>query len=48
METLNKEKRYTYEEYYAWEDDGRWELYGGVPHALPRGELLVHQTVFEE
>jgi hypothetical protein len=27
-------KRYTYADYLAWPEDGRWELIEGAPHAV--------------
>ena len=45
MEALRKEKRYTYEDYYAWDDDGRWELIDGVPYAMSPAPSQAHQTI---
>ena len=33
-EALPEYKRYTYEEYYSWDDDKRWELIDGIPYAM--------------
>ena len=34
MNVLQEDKRYTYSDYLAWDDDRRWELIDGVPYAM--------------
>jgi len=38
------EKRYTYVDYEAWDDDIRWELLDGVPYAMS-APSSVHQRI---
>ena len=33
-EALAEYQRYTYEDYYSWDDDKRWELIDGLPYAM--------------
>ena len=33
-EALPEYRRYTYDDYYSWDDDKRWELIDGVPYAM--------------
>ena len=41
---LEKQQRYTYEEYRAWDDDQLWELIDGVPYASP-APVRKHQDI---
>ena len=34
MEALRQDKRYTYADYYAWDDGERLELIDGIPYAI--------------
>ena len=43
-EPLPEYKRYTYEDYCAWDDDKRWELIDGVPYAMS-APSLAHQRI---
>ena len=39
----NEETRYTYTDYYSWDDDERWELIDGVPYAMA-APTVTHQS----
>ena len=43
-----KERYYTYKDYYAWDDDCRWELIDGVPYAMAPAPSLGHQSILVE
>ena len=46
MDALRKEdKRYTYADYYAWDDGLRWELIEGVPYAMSPAPTWLHQEL---
>ncbi|MCL2153415.1 MAG: Uma2 family endonuclease [Oscillospiraceae bacterium] len=47
METVQKEKRYTYAQYRNWPDDERWELIDGFAYSLA-APSLAHQRVCGE
>ena len=40
-----KEQRYTYADYYSWDDGGRWELINGVVYAMSPAPTSGHQAV---
>ena len=42
---LDSDRRYTLADYLAWDDEGRWELMEGVPHAMVPAPTLDHQDV---
>ena len=44
MIPLKKEERFTYTDYYSWDDDQRWELIEGVPY-LMAAPTWVHQLI---
>ena len=44
MIPLKKEERFTYTDYYSWDDDQRWELIEGVPY-LMAAPTLEHQGI---
>ena len=37
--------RYTYSDYYSWDDGKRWELIDGVPYAMSPAPMRKHQDV---
>jgi len=42
---IEKQKRYTYEDYYSWDDGKRWELIDGVPYAIAPAPSDSHQRI---
>jgi len=45
MSELNEAvKRYTYADYYSWDDGERWELIDGIPYAMGPAPHPDHQT----
>ena len=38
-------QRYTYADYYAWDDNERWELIDGVPYSMSPAPLTAHQRI---
>ena len=44
MKALQEEKRYTYSDYLAWDDDVRYELIDGIPYMLA-SPSVEHQRV---
>ena len=42
-----KEQRYTYADYHAWNDERRWELIDGIPY-LPAAPSRTHQRILVE
>ena len=45
MPILNKEARYTYEEYKNWNDEEDFEIINGVGHEIDRHPDIYHQTI---
>ena len=45
MEASRQERRYTYADYCAWDDDERRELIGGVPYAMSPSPTRTHQSI---
>ena len=41
---ITEKKRYTYEDYYSWDDDKRWELIDGIPYAMS-APTIRHQRI---
>jgi len=39
------DERYTYGQYYQWDDDERWELIDGVPYNMTAAPLRRHQGI---
>lgn len=48
MQTFNEEKRYTYADYYAWDDGKRWELIDGIAYAMSPAPTMSHQGILVE
>ena len=46
--TLQKSQHYTYADYCTWGDDERWELIGGVAHAMAPSQSELHQRTSGE
>ena len=44
-ETHPSNQRYTYADYRSWSDGERWELIGGVPHAMSPSPTWWHQDI---
>ena len=43
---LQKEnERYTYADYYSWEDNARWEIIDGIPYAMSPAPAPKHQRI---
>ena len=42
--SLQEARRYTFADYYSWDDDARWELIDGVAYAMAAPSIL-HQEV---
>ena len=40
-----KDSRYTYADYYSWDDSERWELIEGVPYAMSPAPTWKHQLI---
>jgi len=40
-----QEERYTYGQYYQWDDDERWELIDGVPYNMTAAPVRRHQGI---
>jgi len=45
MSLPQKEYKYTYSDYYSWDDGERWELIDGVPYAMSPAPTRKHQHV---
>ena len=45
MEAIREDKLYTYEDYYSWDDDKRWELIDGIAYAMAPAASPTHQTI---
>jgi len=45
MEALRLDKRYTYADYCAWDDDERRELIDGVPYVMSPAPSRTHQRI---
>ena len=43
--STDKQQRYTYEDYYSWDDGKRWELIDGVPYAMAPAASDTHQGI---
>ena len=43
-EAVPEYKRYTYSDYYSWDDDKRWELIDGIPYEMS-APTLKHQRI---
>ncbi|MEI6206666.1 MAG: Uma2 family endonuclease [Desulfuromonadales bacterium] len=39
------DERFTYGQYYQWDDDGRWELIDGVPYNMTPAPVRRHQGI---
>ena len=48
MQAMREEKRYTYSDYCAWDDDERWELIDGIPYAMSPAPSRRHQRILLE
>ena len=48
VEALKLDKKYTYSDYYTWDDDQRWELIDGVPYAMSPAPSKSHQDITGE
>ncbi|MDR0311390.1 MAG: Uma2 family endonuclease, partial [Acidobacteriota bacterium] len=47
--TLPQEnQRYTYADYYTWDDGERWELIEGEPYLMSPAPRQVHQEILRE
>ena len=44
MEAIKLDKKYTYADYYSWNDDNRWELIDGTVYAMAPGPSPTHQS----
>jgi len=42
---LRNDERYTYYDYYNWDDDKRWELIEGAPHLMAPAPGASHQRI---
>ena len=42
---VKKLQRYTYADYYSWDDDKRWELIDGIAYAMAPGPSFSHQSI---
>jgi Uma2 family endonuclease len=40
-----KKHKYTYSDYYSWDDGERWELIDGVPYAMSPAPTRKHQDI---
>ena len=47
MNVTSEDKRYTYADYCAWDDDTRWELIDGIPYAMS-APTRRHQSISVE
>ena len=45
MELPQKNLKYTYSDYYSWDDGKRWELIDGVPYEMSPSQTRKHQDV---
>ena len=45
MQVPQKNTRYTYNEYCAWDESERWELIDGVPYAMSPAPTPTHQGI---
>ena len=45
LDAQNKEIRYTYKDYYSWDDDTRSELIGGIAYVMSPAPSQAHQTI---
>ena len=48
MEALRGDRRYTYTDYYSWDDGKRWELIDGIAYDMAPAPSQEHQTVSGE
>ena len=48
MTIPQKDERYTYLDYYSWDDGERWELIDGVAYAMSPAPAPKHQTISRE
>jgi Uma2 family endonuclease len=48
MPQPQEDEHYTYEDYYTWDDEKRWELIRGIPYAMEQSYSMVHQTILVE
>jgi len=48
MGALRQDKRYTYADYYAWDDGKRWEIIDGIPYAMSPAPSRTHQRILVE
>ena len=42
---IQKIRRYTYADYYSWDDDKRWELIDGIAYAMAPAPSPSHQSI---
>jgi len=48
MSLPKEDQRYTYADYYSWDDGERWELIDGVPYLMSPAPLRAHQRILRE
>ena len=48
MEALSLDKRYTYADYYTWDDDKRRELIDGIPYLMSPAPSPSHQRIISK
>ena len=48
MALPKEDQRYTYEDYYSWDDGERWELIDGVAYMMSPAPLRIHQGILFE
>lgn len=45
MPAIEKDKRYTYQDYCRWGEDERWELIDGIPYNMAPAPVTRHQLI---
>ena len=45
MGALTSDERFTYADYYSWDDGERWELIDGVPYSMSPAPTPPHQSI---
>ena len=48
MLAYHLKKKYTYKDYYSWNDDERWELIDGIPYNMTPAPNTFHQEILGE